>query len=116
MPAEHRAGLELQALVSAAFAEDKSPGKAAASPLVGGYAIVKGESDGKPIPDDHIAGAIVKFTADEVIGTDKDKKHLYGAKYTLDTSVEPSKIIMKSTLPRRRTRSASSRRTAIRLC
>ena len=84
----------------AAFADDKVPGKPIVSPLVGGYTIVKGESDGKPIPEDRIAGAVVKFTADEVIGTDKEKKQLFAAKYALDTSAEPWKVTMKSTTPK----------------
>lgn len=92
--------LSVTVFVVSGFAEDKTPGKAAAAPLAGGYTIVKGESDGKPIPDDRIAGALVKFTADEVIGTDKEKKHLFASKYTLDTTGEPWKIMMKSTTPK----------------
>lgn len=81
-------------------ADDKNRDKPAAVKLEGGYTIVKGEENGQSVPDDRIKGAIVKFTADEVIGTDKDKKHLFAAKYTLDTSREPWKITMKSTTPK----------------
>lgn len=62
--------------------------------LKGGYTIVKGERDGEPIPAERIKGAIIRFKGDETIGTDKDKKEIYVAKYKLDTSKEPWKISM----------------------
>ena len=67
--------------------------------LTGGYTIVAGEHDGKPLPPDHFAGSIVRFTADEVIGVDKDKKHIFVAKYKLDTTKKPWVITMKTTAP-----------------
>lgn len=62
--------------------------------LKGGYTIVKGERDGMPIPAERIKGAVIRFTTNETIGTDKDKKELYVAKYKLDTSKTPWKIMM----------------------
>src|SRR5205823_3802640 len=44
--------------------------KKAALKLEGGYTIVKGEHEGEPLPPERIKGAIVRFTKDEVIGTD----------------------------------------------
>jgi len=86
-------------------ADDKKP---AAKPvdkgdtgvsLTGGYTIVSGEHGGKALPKEHFAGAVVRFTKDEVIGTDKDKKHLFVAKYTLDTSKTPWVIRMTDVGP-----------------
>lgn len=68
--------------------------------LEGGYTLVKGEKDGEPIPAERIKGAIIRFTKDEVIGTDKDKKEIFVAKYKLDTSEKPWKILLKSTAPK----------------
>ncbi|MFO0847668.1 MAG: TIGR03067 domain-containing protein [Gemmataceae bacterium] len=68
--------------------------------LEGGYTLVKGEKDGEPIPAERIKGAIIRFTKDEVIGTDKDKKEIFVAKYQLDTSAKPWKIMLKSTGPK----------------
>lgn len=77
---------------------DKS-GKDAALMLEGGYTIVSGEEDGKAIPPERIKGAIVRFTTDEVVGTDKDKKQIFVTKFTLDSSTKPYRILMKSTVP-----------------
>jgi uncharacterized protein (TIGR03067 family) len=74
--------------------------KAAAKSLEGGYTIVSGEKDGKPIPDERIKGSLVRFTADKIAGTDKDKKEFFLASYTLDSSKKPWVIQMKSTSPK----------------
>jgi uncharacterized protein (TIGR03067 family) len=93
----------LIAAVSAAHVvlpDDKKPAeKPAAAPLEGGYAIVSGEKDGKTIPPEHLKGSAVLFTADRIVGTDKDKKELFTASYTLDTTRTPWVIKMKSTTP-----------------
>jgi len=67
--------------------------------LTGGYVIVSGEQDGKPLPKEKFAGSAVQFTKDEVIGTDKDKKHLFVAKYTLNTAKTPWVITMTGLTP-----------------
>lgn len=67
--------------------------------LIGGYTIVSGERDGKAIDPSHVQGATVRFTGDEVIGTDKDRKQLFVAKYELSTRSTPWKITMTSTAP-----------------
>jgi uncharacterized protein (TIGR03067 family) len=82
-------------LGAAAVADDK-----AAPKLVGGYTLVSGESGGKAIPAEKIAGATVRFTADKIVTTDKDKREIYVASYTLDTSKTPHVIRMKSEVPK----------------
>lgn len=79
----------------AATADDK-----AAPPLAGGYTLVSGESDGKAIPAEKIAGATVRFTADKIVATDKDKKDIYVATYTIDATKTPHVIRMKSEVPK----------------
>lgn len=68
-------------------------------PLEGGYTIVSGERDGKAIPEAEFKELIVRFTRNEMLGTGKDRKNLYGAEYTLDTTKTPWKIAMKTTPP-----------------
>jgi uncharacterized protein (TIGR03067 family) len=80
--------------------DKKPPEKPAAAPLEGGYAIVSGEKDGKAIPAERLKGSVVLFTADRVVGTDKDKKELFAASYVLDTTRTPWVIKMKSITPK----------------
>jgi uncharacterized protein (TIGR03067 family) len=68
--------------------------------LDGTYTITSGEEDGKAIPAERIEGSIVKFTGDLILGTDKDKKEFFSAKYTLDTGKMPWAIKMKSMEPK----------------
>ena len=79
------------AVCSVAPADDE---KMAKLELKGGYTVVKGERDGEPISEERIKGATIRFKGDETIGTDKNKKELYIAKYKLDTSKTPWKIMM----------------------
>ena len=44
--------------------------------------------------------ATVRFTGDKIVTTDKDKKDIYVATYTVDTSKTPHVIKMKSELPK----------------
>lgn len=80
--------------LSVAAAEDRK------APLEGGYTIVSGEKAGKAIPEAEIKGAIVKFTGDKILGTDKDKKEFFSATFTLDTSKTPWPIEMTSKNPK----------------
>ena len=68
--------------------------------LQGGYTIVSGESDGKPIPAERIKGTTVRFTKDRIVTTDKDKKEVYVATYTLDGTKKPCVIKMKAEVPK----------------
>ena len=74
--------------------------RAVPSKLEGTYTIVSGEEGGKPIPEQRIKGSIVKFTADKITATDKDRKEFFAATYKLDTSKTPHRIMMKSTTPK----------------
>jgi uncharacterized protein (TIGR03067 family) len=84
--------------VSSVTGDDKKlPGDKTPKPkLEGTYTIESGERDGKAIPAERIKGALVAFTADTIIGTDKDKKEFFSSTYTLDDSAKPMKIMMKS--------------------
>jgi len=92
-------GTFLLALGAGVTARAEEEDKAAKS-LEGGYTLVSGEKDGKPIPEERIKGGIVRFTGDKITGTDKDKKEFFAANYTLDTAKKPWVIQMKSTSPK----------------
>ena len=64
--------------------------------LVGRYVIVSGEKDGMKEPEERIKGTVVTFSKDSVVVADKEKKELYSATYKLDTTKNPSDIIMTS--------------------
>jgi uncharacterized protein (TIGR03067 family) len=63
--------------------------------LVGRYVISSGEKDGVKEPAERIEGIVVTFAKDKVIVTDKEKKEIYSASYTLDKS-NPCQITMIS--------------------
>lgn len=65
--------------------------------LTGGYTMVSGERDGKPLPPDHIADTIVRFTADTVKVVHTTRGDAYAASYTLDGNNCPCKITMTAT-------------------
>ena len=81
-------------------AQDRPGEKGGALKLEGTYTIVSGEEGGEPIPEPRIKGSVVKFTADKITGTDKDRKEFFAATYKLDTSKTPHRIVMKSTTPK----------------
>ena len=64
--------------------------------LVGRYVITSGEKEGMKEPEERIKGTTVTFTKETVIVADKDKKEIYSASYTLDTTTTPSQITMTS--------------------
>jgi len=80
--------------------DDKKDEKPATAALEGTYTIVSGEENGKATPEERIKGSVVRFTADRVVGTDKDRKEFFAAGYTLDSSKKPWVIKMKSTSPK----------------
>ena len=67
--------------------------------LTGGYTLVSGERDGKPLPHDHVADTVVRFTHDAVTVTHKTRGDSYAAKFVLDEDDTPTKITMKATAP-----------------
>lgn len=84
--------------VSTSTAAQTTTNRGTASALFGSYSLVGGEKDGQKLPDERVAGSTVRI-ADTVITTfDKDKKETYAATYTLDTSREPWRITMTSTI------------------
>ena len=64
--------------------------------LVGRYVITSGEKEGMKEPEERIKGTTVTFTKETVIVADKDKKEIYSATYTLDTTTTPCQITMTS--------------------
>lgn len=88
-------------LCLAATARTDEKDKADKVSLEGTYTITKGERAGKAIPKEEIEGTVIVFTKDKVVTTGKDKKELYAATYTLDTSGKPHKINMTSISPKR---------------
>jgi uncharacterized protein (TIGR03067 family) len=64
--------------------------------LVGRYIIVSGERFGLKEPQGRIKGTVVVFTKDAVVVTDKEKKEIYSATYTLKTTTNPCDITMTS--------------------
>jgi uncharacterized protein (TIGR03067 family) len=94
------AAVGLAAVVVSATAQEKDDGKDGALKLEGKYTIVKGERDGQPIPADRLTGSVIRFTKDEVVGTDKDTKELFVSTYKLDTGSKPWKILFKTKAPK----------------
>jgi uncharacterized protein (TIGR03067 family) len=82
--------------VAQARTDDKKEGD---TKLEGTYTIVSGEKEGKPEPEERIKGTMVRFTADTITVTDKEKKETYVAGYKLDTSRKPWVITMTSQSP-----------------
>ena len=67
-----------------------------AESLVGRYTITSGEKEGSKEPEERIKGTTVTFTKETVIVADKEKKEIYSASYTLDTTTTPAHITMTS--------------------
>ena len=65
--------------------------------LTGGYTLVSGERDGKPLPHDHIADTVVRFTEDSVKVMHTTRGDAYAASYVLDESGAPCKVTMTAT-------------------
>ncbi len=96
-------GLGLVVLAGSAAAVQEAGSKPAASDkpctpedLVGRYVIVSGEKFGEKEPEERIKGTIVTFSKETVVVEDKDKKELYSATYKLDSTKNPSDIVMTS--------------------
>jgi uncharacterized protein (TIGR03067 family) len=88
--------------IACAMAQQGSPTPKAADKattaesLVGGYVITAGEKYGVKEPEERIKGTTVTITKDKIIVADKDKKEIYQASYTLETTTIPSQITMTS--------------------
>ncbi len=75
---------------------DKTEKACTPETLVGRYTIVSGEKDGVKEPEERIKGTVVTFTKEKVVVVDKEKKERYSASYKLDSTKNPSDIIMTS--------------------
>ena len=85
------------AMVQEAGSKPAGSGKACTpEDLVGRYVIVSGEKYGEKEPEERIKGTIVTFSKETVVVEDKDKKELYSASYKLDSTKNPSDIVMTS--------------------
>ena len=67
--------------------------------LEGTYSFVRGEKGGQAIPASRLQGHQVVVSADEMIGMDGKKNHVFVTKYKLDPAMKPFRITMTSTLP-----------------
>jgi uncharacterized protein (TIGR03067 family) len=72
----------------------KSKGKSDAAKLVGTWALVRGEDQGKPIPKEKLEGNLVVISEKTIIANDKDHKKVYVMTYKLDPAKKPSAIDM----------------------
>jgi uncharacterized protein (TIGR03067 family) len=79
-------------------ADQPAEGKSATSALTGSYTMVSGEKDGARLPNERVQGSTVRITENAITTFDKDKKETYAVTYTLDTSKEPWRITMTSTM------------------
>jgi uncharacterized protein (TIGR03067 family) len=60
------------------------------SPIIGGgYTVASGERDGKPFPKEALQDAIMRVTESRIVGTDRDRRELIVATYTLNTTKTP---------------------------
>jgi uncharacterized protein (TIGR03067 family) len=75
-----------------AFAQDAE--KPSKNPLLGEYIMVSGKDNGETVPEERIKGNLVRITEDTITAVDHDEKEIYVAKYTLDTTHTPYKIMM----------------------
>ncbi len=75
--------------------DEKDPAKK----LAGTYTIVSGKHGKDPIPAGDIQGALVTFTNDKIVATDKDKKETYVATYSVEAGSKPTRLKMKSIKP-----------------
>ena len=69
-----------------------------AAALAGSYVMVSGEKDGAKLLQERVQGSTVRITENAITTFDKDKKETYAVTYTLDTSKEPWRITMTSTM------------------
>jgi uncharacterized protein (TIGR03067 family) len=76
----------------ATFAQDAE--KPSKNPLLGEYVMVSGKDNGETVPEERIKGNIVRITDDTITAVDRDEKEIYVAKYMLDTTHTPYKIMM----------------------
>lgn len=94
--------LVLTALVSYSGGDLKEKDKGLTTKgLEGTYRLVSSENSGEPVPDKENEGAMVRFTKDRIMATDRDRKETYAATYKLDASKTPAVIHMMSLLPKK---------------
>jgi uncharacterized protein (TIGR03067 family) len=96
----HSLGATLLVFAGASGRADTQLARPADLVLDGTYTVVSGEKGGNPVPDEKIKGSVVKFTKDTIVGTDKDRKEFFSAKFSLDTSATPAQIKMNATTPK----------------
>jgi len=84
-----------------AVAATRADDRGGAPNLEGGYTIVAGEKFGKKLSEEEVKGHTVRFTADKVVVTDKNKQEVYVATYKLDEGRKPSAITMTALIPRK---------------
>jgi len=87
--------LSVAAFALAVAAKAGEDAKGGPEGIRGVYTIVRGETEGKEVPKEHIEGSKVVITEKSIVGTDKSGKRVYVADYTLDRSKSPYRLKMK---------------------
>ena len=75
-----------------AYSEDPAKPK-----LEGQHQIVAGERNGKPLPDAQLKGCTFRFTANKLVGANKDGTEFLVAEFRLDPTHKPCSIVIKPT-------------------
>jgi len=81
--------LNVQALVNSADPEKPK--------LEGQHQIIAGERNGQPLAEATFKGATFRFTANKLVGANKDASEFLVAEYTLDATKTPCLITIKPT-------------------
>jgi len=78
--------------------ETKTIGEEKPVDLAGTYKIVSGERSGVKLSEEKLDNVMVRIATNAITTYTKDKKEIYAATYTLDTSATPWKISMTATI------------------
>jgi uncharacterized protein (TIGR03067 family) len=63
-----------------------------AKKMLGTWALIQGEDQGKPVPEDKIKGNLVVISDKTIIANDRDNKKVFVMTYKLDPSQKPAAI------------------------
>lgn len=82
--------------------DNAKPLPAKTFPFEGTFTVVSGEKNGEAVPADRLGENRVRISRDLIVGTDKDKKELFAASYTVDAMEkdQPTRLKMVSKLPK----------------
>ncbi len=67
-----------------------------AADLIGSYVMISGEKYGEKEPEERLKGTTVRITEDRIVVSDKTKQEVYVSTYTLESSSNPTSIVLTS--------------------